>query len=63
MPLLPHIAEVNSYFQLYHYIMQRRIMAERYDKSSGKVREYFDAVNTEKKYNDRLLKLLYVPFG
>lgn len=38
-------------------------MAERYDKSSGKVREYFDAVNTEKKYNDRLLKLLYVPFG
>ena len=57
------IAEVNSYFQLYHYIMQRRIMAERYDKSSGKVREYFDAVNNEKKYNDRLLKLLCVPFG
>lgn len=57
------IAEVNSYFQLYHYIMQRIIMNERYEKSSGKVSEYFDAVNDEKKYNDRLLKLLCVPFG
>lgn len=57
------IAEVNSYFQLYHYIMQRIIIDSVGDKASGKVKEYFDMVINDKKYNDRLLKLLCLPFG
>lgn len=59
--------EVNSYFQLYHYIMQRIIINEITSNSKakyeGKVKEYFDSVIRDKKYNDRLLKLLCVPFG
>lgn len=57
------ISEINSYFKLYHYIIQRIIIDEIYDKSSGKIREYYDAVNKDMKFNDRLLKLLCVPFG
>ena len=57
------IAEVNSYFRLYHYIMQRRIMDGIGDKATGRVAEYFEDINNNKQYNDRLLKLLCVPFG
>lgn len=57
------IAEVNSYFQVYHYIMQRLIMESLGDKATGKTAEYFDEVKNNNRYNDRLLKLLCVPFG
>ena len=57
------ISEVNSYFQLYHYIMQRILIDMLGSEATGKVKEYFDSVIENKKYDDRLLKLLCVPFG
>lgn len=63
------ITEVKSYFQLYHYIMQRIIMDNMYDEASGKtkakenINDYFDDVRKNKDYNNQLLKLLCVPFG
>ena len=57
------ISGINSYFQLYHYIMQRCIMDTDNYTPSGKAAEYFESVKADGKYNDRLLKLLCVPFG
>ena len=61
------ISEVKSYFRLYHYIMQRRIIdvIENNPKAKyeGKVKVYFEDVKKNKKYNKNLLKLMCVPFG
>lgn len=57
------ISEINSYFQLYHYIMQRILIDDIGSKTTGKAKEYFDSVIENKKYNDKLLKLLCLPLG
>ena len=57
------ISEVNSYFQLYHYIMQRIIIDSSGNNANGMIKKYYESVISDKKYNDRLLKLLCVPFG
>jgi len=57
------ISEINSYFQLYHYIMQRRIIDKINGKCEGKVKTYFNDVMKNGEYSKNLLKLMCVPFG
>lgn len=57
------VEEFNSYFELYHYLIQRKLSEGIKNPESAKVKEYFNFVKTHHTYCKDFVKALNSPFG
>lgn len=57
------IKNITSYYDIYHYILQKSIFKRMNKQLSGKLCEYNEAVNKYHNYNKDFVKALCVPFA